>query len=158
MGCKSEDSRDGATITDITDSRPSTALPPPQESETKAGTGPTRTTHIAPPPHAVKPAEQPKAKPDELKPAKTVIQVSVSEDIIQKLENNWSDLPNSAEARKEARGWRIVRLGSASPLSLTGLREGDLVTADFLADLSQQGQDGVNLALRMEQILNRISR
>ncbi|MGE0528069.1 MAG: hypothetical protein AB7G93_13565 [Bdellovibrionales bacterium] len=87
--------------------------------------------------------------------SKQVVSLSLSEGLIAQMEKDWNDLPTQAEARRETRGWRFTRVDPNSIFFRAGLRAGDLVTTEFLDRLRNSD---ARLVLRMEQILNRITR
>jgi len=100
------------------------------------------------------------AQPPERAPAATpkkMVALSLTEDVIRNIEEQWNDLPQLAEAVRELRGWRIVRVETGSVFAKTGLKQGDLVTTEFLENL-RTSHNQATLALRVEQVLNRITR
>ena len=84
------------------------------------------------------------------------IEVTLSETDVVILEGQWSDLPRQAEVTREARGWRIKKVQSNTVLFNAGLREGNLITNEFLQQLAQEEGDA-KLAKRVAYILNYIT-
>jgi len=113
-----------------------------------------------PPPQklALKPAVTPTVPntplPVSQKPKQT-LSINLTESVIAQMENNWNDLPLQAEAKRETRGWRMTKITADSGFYKAGLREGDLITEEFL-DIMRNSN--AQLVVRMEQILNRITR
>lgn len=92
--------------------------------------------------------------PAAAKPRRVI--VSLSESAVTEMESDWNELPHQIEASREARGWRIKHLMPNSILYHAGFRRGDLITGEFLENL--KNGSGVDLAHRVENILNRVSR
>lgn len=84
------------------------------------------------------------------------IEITLGETDVAQLESQWTDLPHQAEVRREVRGWRVTMLQSNTVLFNSGLREGNLITHDFLHTLAETENDA-NLAKRVANILNHIS-
>ena len=86
---------------------------------------------------------------------KQTVSINLTESAIVQMEDNWNDLPQQAEAKREIRGWRMTKITADSSFYKVGLREGDLITEEFLDRLRNSD---ARLVTRMEQILNRITR
>lgn len=98
------------------------------------------------------------AKRPTVERSRQMLEITLSEELVTLLEREWNDLPLQAEAAREPRGWRLVRIQPDSHLFRSGLRDGDLITTEFLDRLRAAQNGGAGLALRVEHILNRITR
>jgi hypothetical protein len=98
--------------------------------------------------------QEAKAEPVERGPAR--VEVTLSEVAVAAMEHQWNDLALQAEARREPRGWQILRVEKGSIFAVIGLRAGDLVTTDFLERVADEYAG--DLSQRFEKILNRITR
>lgn len=142
--------------------RPSIVPPPIEQKMELHNSLKVTNTEVKKPPTNTQPAEQALELRKDLQPQrplqrKSNLSISLSEEDVSALEQQWNDLPRQAEAILEARGWRIKRLQPDSLLATSGLQEGDLVTSASLQAYAQsQGND--QLAIRVANILNHISR
>ena len=117
-----------------------------------------KTPRQEPKPRFVAAVPVPQADPLQVKKPevrKQVVDFNLTESIVVQMEHDWNDLPLQAEARREDRGWRLLKVAPESVFYRAGLRAGDLVTTDFLDRFRNSNTDMVN---RVEQILNRITR
>jgi hypothetical protein len=88
-------------------------------------------------------------------PKKHFVDLTFSESLIAQMEYDWNILPLQAEAKREERGWRFVRVNEGTPFAQAGLRPGDLVTTEFLDNLRNSNSQ---LVLRLEHVFNKVSR
>lgn len=90
-------------------------------------------------------------------PQKRTGEVTLSEQTVINLESQLSYLDEQSLMTQEERGWRVKLLTPNSILAQAGLHVGDLITYDSLQALNQTNAS-LNLAYRMETVLNHISR
>ncbi len=88
---------------------------------------------------------------------KKILEINLTESLVKRMEKDWNKLPQLAEAKREHRGWRITKVRPDSLFAQAGLQEGDLVTTEFLNKLKTSNTQ-IQLMLRVQQILNRITR
>ncbi len=89
------------------------------------------------------------------KPEAKQVNFFISEQILADLEAEWNNLPATTVARREDRGWRMVRVDQDSGFTRIGIRTGDLITTDFLKNLEMSN---LQQSDRFQQILNRVTR
>ncbi len=85
---------------------------------------------------------------------KRKIKVTLSEEDVVELENQWSELAYQVQVKREHRGWRVLHLENQSVLSRAGLNEGNLITYEFIQGMNNENE----LPRRIARILDYVSR
>lgn len=101
--------------------------------------------------------DEPGEGASEMAPASHKLNISISDELISDLEEQWNDLPNQVRLQREARGYRVIFLQKGSSFSRTGLRQGDLITRESLEELLSSENGDQELTARVVRIFGHVS-
>lgn len=124
----------------------SATAPPPEPVAAAEPPTSMQQANASPPPTAPAPEST-----DAQDPGKEPVQLVISEQLADQMEENWDDLPNQLHIMKEENGYRVIYVQDGSLASQTGLQSGDLITRESLGSLDR-GQ-----AERVARILSHVA-
>jgi hypothetical protein len=84
-------------------------------------------------------------------------QITVTSQMVAKLEMDWNNLPQQVRLMRENEGWRVIVLQANSLFAELGLKEGDLITNVAVESLGA-GQPDADLPVRFSNILRQVTR
>lgn len=85
------------------------------------------------------------------------LNISISDELVSDMEDQWADLPNQIRLKKERRGYRVVYLRGDSIFAQTGLQTGDLITRESLERMNDSFRGNEQLTTRVARILGHVS-
>jgi type II secretory pathway component PulC len=81
-----------------------------------------------------------------------VLELTLNEEVVAELENNWKDLRNQIQITTEERGYRVNYLSDNSIFLQAGLQSGDLISYQTLNSMRNANPEARQLASRVVRI------
>ena len=89
-------------------------------------------------------------------PPRQRLELTINEDLVQRLERNWTDLPRQAQLENEAGGWRVRFIDKDSLFAEIGLQPGDFISHQAIQNLKFANAGNSYLSDRVIRILNHV--